>query len=484
MKHIPGIKSEFLRVARALGAGLLVPLQALARPGGGGGFHSGGHSGGFSGGSHGAAGGGHYGGVPYAGTGGSGSPGLMLVILAIFLLFWLLSLYLRRKAAQADLEPAPGEPGLPDRARSGLEQLGQLDPEFSTEGLDQRTIQLADILREAWCAGDMRPARAFVSDGVFCRYTTQLGLMHAAGQRNVMADARILAITVVGVELSAPLEIIQLRVDAEARDCMVPLTATAEQIAADLRHAPKAPYSEIWSLVRRQGTLTKAGPARIGNCPSCGAPLGSGEVIQCQYCHALVNSGAYDWVLAEITQLSAWIPARTGAIPGFHRLQAGDPGLAAEVLQDRVSYLFWKWIEACSKGSAVPLRKCSSAAFQGAIPPCPALHDVAVGGVQVVECLQASEPGGMDRVYAKVFWSGACSPRQTGTFRVQVLQLVRRTGVHSDSSFSALLCHSCGAPLSASDSDCCDHCHAQVATGDQSWILDRVLAESRTDPID
>jgi hypothetical protein len=41
-------------------------------------------------------------------------------------------------------------------------------------------------------------------------------------------------------------------------------------------------------------------------------------------------------------------------------------------------------------------------------------------------------------------------------------------------SFSSLACHACGAPLGASDSDECDHCHAKVATGEQAWVLDDV----------
>jgi hypothetical protein len=51
-----------------------------------------------------------------------------------------------------------------------------------------------------------------------------------------------------------------------------------------------------------------------------------------------------------------------------------------------------------------------------------------------------------------------------------------QAGVMSSPASSALLCPECGAALGASDSDRCDHCHAQVATGAHAWVLAGVVA--------
>jgi hypothetical protein len=447
---------------------------AQARPGGGGGFHGGG-SGGFHGGSHSFSGGGFH----SSGLGGGAMftlPSSCLVTVLVLILVGALLLNIWRRSRQP-AAPAQPRPAAPHVVPANLDALRQQDPGLSAQGLEARTRRMADILREAWCAGDMRPARAFVSDGVFCRFSVQLELMRAHGERNVMADAAVDAVTIVGAERADPFEFVRVRVDAHARDLMVPYAATAEQVAKALHGAANEPYSEIWSLVRCQGAKTKPEHGHVGiSCPSCGAPLGEGEVIQCRYCHALVNSGEFDWVLAEITQLSVWRPAALKEVPGFSRLHAADPGLAVAAMEDRASSLFWKWIEAGAKGSPAPLRKCSTTAFRNAIPAPPALHEVAVGGVDLVACGAAGEPGGMDQAEVKVRWSGAARPGEEGRYLEHVLRLVRRAGVQSKPSFSSLVCHACGAPLTASDSDQCDHCHAEVATGEQSWVLDGVLA--------
>ena len=58
---------------------------------------------------------------------------------------------------------------------------------------------MSEQLRAAWCGGDMRPARPFVSDGVYSRFQVQLALMRGENRRNVMGDARILFTTIEAV---------------------------------------------------------------------------------------------------------------------------------------------------------------------------------------------------------------------------------------------------------------------------------------------
>ena len=223
---------------------------------------------------------------------------------------------------------------------------------------------MSEQLRMAWCAGDMLPARAFASDGVYSRFQVQLALMRQENRHNVMSDARVLFTTIEAVEDAAPLDVVHVRLTAQARDTEVPWTTDAAQIQAALAQAPVTPYTEIWTLIRCSGAQTKPGDfaGRGRACPKCGAPLAGGEMLKCRYCGALVCSGEHDWVLAEITQLEEWRPT-SGRPPGLEALRAVDPAVAGEVLEDRAAYLFWKWIEAGRAQNAAPMRKCASAAL-------------------------------------------------------------------------------------------------------------------------
>jgi hypothetical protein len=238
------------------------------------------------------------------------------------------------------------------------------------------------------------------------------------------------------------------------------------------------PYTEIWSLVRRRGVQSKAAGFPVGRaCPSCGAPLDGGETIKCRYCGTLACSGEHDWVLAEITQLVEWQP-RVPRDVGVEVLRRGDPGIAREVLEDRASYVFWKWVQAGRSGEVSPLRKCASPPLLAS----PNLHleatrgavDVAVGGADLVGC-EPRCPDGFDRVHVEVLWSARFGRDVEPTPCRVVMRLARRTGAVSPLSMTALVCQACGAPLVDSDTTRCDHCGVELSAGDQSWVLDAVL---------
>jgi rRNA maturation endonuclease Nob1 len=453
---------------------LAIPGSALARPGGGGSYHGGSSTGGATGGFHPVAP------TPgYSNTGGSGGslgPLGSLIMLGLLGGVVLLVVVLRarqRKGPRADQLDA-------NAARRTSVSLGALqarDPMLTEQSIVDHVRPMSDQLRGAWCAGNMLPARAFVSDGVYSRFQVQLALMRQENRRNVMSDAQVLFMTIEAVEDAAPLDVVHVRLTAQARDTEVPCTANDAQIQAALAQAPVNPYTEIWTLVRCTGAQTKPGDAQVGAaCPKCGAPLAGGEMLKCRYCGALVCSGEHDWVLAEITQLEEWRP-RGQRAPGLDALRGADPGVAGEVLEDRASYLFWKWVEAGRANRPAPMRKCSTPGLlasgarwewtRGA-------SDVSVGGSDVAQCVVAA-PDGQDHVDVLVKWSARFNGSPSYTPCQTVIRMARKSGVQSKLSMTALVCQACGAPMTDSDNTKCDHCGVELAAGDQAWVLEAVL---------
>ena len=455
---------------------LVAPGAALAaRPGGGGSYRGGGTTGG---GSFGGGGGvTTYGGVSRGtGTGSLGPIGtvVLLAVVGGIVLFVFIAQRRARNAPRADqCDAAAGQ-----RASASLDPLRGRDPQLSEQSVVQHVLPMADMLRNAWCAGDMKPARAFVSDGVYGRFQVQLALMKQENRRNVMGDARVLFTTIEGVEDAAPLDVVHVRLTAQARDTEVPWTANDAQIQQALARAPATPYTEIWTLVRKSGAQSKPGDFPVGRaCPGCGAPLEGGATIKCRYCGALVCSGEHDWVLAEITQLSEWRPTFPRPM-ALGALRAADPGVAAETLEDRAQWVFWKWIEAGRAGQPGPLRKFATAAAlaSGAgIETTRGAVDVAVGGAQVIDVRMAA-PDGCDHVAVRIMWSARFGGQPQPTPCRTIVRLARRTGVQSKLSMTALVCQGCGAPLSENESTKCEHCGAELAAGEGAWVLEGVQA--------
>jgi hypothetical protein len=301
--------------------------------------------------------------------------------------------------------------------------------------------------------------------------------MALENRRNVMSDSRVLSTAIVAVEDAAPLDVVHVRVRAEARDIEVPCHTNETEVRRRLERAKVAPYTEIWSLVRRTGAQSKPAGFTVGtSCPACGAPLARGEIIRCVYCGALVCSGEYDWVLAEITQDVEWRPTAP-VPPGFEALRSRDSAVAREVIEDRASYVFWKWVQAARQRSMTPLHRCATSRWLAAgagLGMAQTAHDVAVGGAELVGC--DIGPDGFELADVKVYWSAQFEGARTYASLQTIVRLLRRSGVQSTPSMTALVCQVCSAPLSESDSPICEHCGAPLTDGAQAWVLDAVIA--------
>jgi tellurite resistance protein/DNA-directed RNA polymerase subunit RPC12/RpoP len=343
---------------------------------------------------------------------------------------------------------------------------------------------MSHVLREAWCAGDMKPARSFVSDGVYSRFAVQLELMRSEGVRNVMRDAKVLYTTLEAVSSYPPLDAVHVRFTASARDTNVAADASPDQIARALAATCESPYTEIWTLVRRQGATTKRPAEDVGRaCPSCGAPFeDAAEMLVCKYCKALVCSGEHDWVLSEITQLEEWRPSSVERVPGLDELRGEDLGAAREALEDRASYVFWKWVEAARRSAFAPLRKCATRDFiddRARLDALAGARDVAVGGADLLLVdVGADEADAVDQVYVRMFWSARFLAQDEPTPMQSILKLVRKSGTVTKLSMTAVVCNTCGAPLQETDSSACEHCRAEVVAGGAAWVLDAIVPPS------
>ncbi|HSP18992.1 MAG TPA: TIM44-like domain-containing protein [Myxococcaceae bacterium] len=362
------------------------------------------------------------------------------------------------------------------------------DPGFDLVVFLDQVKALFLRVQGAWAAGNLAPVRRDLSDATFQRLRVQLALLGSQGVRNVTEDMAVLDLQPVGLERTAAFDTLQVRIRAQARDVDVPLALGAEQARARARGAPLASFTEVWSFVRRPGTRSRSGAApEPGKWPNCGAPFDGGAAGNCTFCGAIVNSGAYDWVLAEITQ---GIEAGTEPVevPGLVSLRAEDPALTLEVLEDRASLIFWAWIEAQSRGEPARMAKLASGEFLSEMSADMAalrgrerarvFLQAAVGSVAV----QRIEPGtALTLAHVEIRWSAqmgvvpaGTSPGTLATLPQRwIFTLARKAGVKTDAArgMATARCGNCGAPLEDSVQPTCDHCGATLNDGAHDWVL-------------
>jgi len=302
---------------------VLVPAGiALARAGGGEGYSGGGGGGG--GGSFGGGGGGDGGAIFFLlmWLFSSHSPwpvkvvALMVVVAMVY--------YGRKKLKFAPGRLGPGSNPLETvfsgpRAASvpaadlsqGLSELKSRDPDFSEQQFEDLASTAFFKIQDGWSKRDLTTAHAFMSPTLYGRFQTQIDQLKASGKVNKMDNLAVGSVEVAEVVHDGGFDYVTARINASAADCMVD-QKTGQVISGSTQAQP---FTEYWTFLRSDQVKTRAGGKALESkqCPNCGAPLQVNALGKCDYCGSEVTSGAFSWVLSEISQASVWRPRKNSA---------------------------------------------------------------------------------------------------------------------------------------------------------------------------
>ncbi len=104
----------------------------------------------------------------------------------------------------------------------------------------------------------MRPVRAFISDGIFERFSLQLAMQQAEGIRNIMEDVQVDSIELAAATATSQFDTLHLRIRASATDYQV-YTETDREVPGTRRAED---FVEYWSFHRRHGARRAVAEAR------------------------------------------------------------------------------------------------------------------------------------------------------------------------------------------------------------------------------
>lgn len=477
-------------------------LNVSARAGGGGSFGGGGHSsGGSFGGGH-SSSAGHYGGSGGIHSGSSNFPWLIflfiskhpvITLLIVVSLLCLVVLAAKTRSSYVTNTIRRSFERQNDEAAAAAENaILKRDPEFSRTALAERISSGFVQIQEAWSGQDMRPVRHLVSDGIFERFSLQLEMMKASGLINRMTSINVMETQIVSIDTDHFFDSVNVMILASACD-----TYINRQNSEILSGIPEPEtFTEFWTLLRRPGAKTSGLPGLFECCcPNCGAPLEKLDRTECASCHAIVNSGDYDWVLTEITQASEWSYRPPRIIAGIETLQTTDPTFDPWHIEDRTSVIFYRFIAAQFFADSRYLVKLANSGFmhhykEFLIPLNNGRHryyaDAAIGGVELIDVINASGTEAYDRLRVKISWSGHQAeeivpglikpePELSTIFCQEFILSRKKDAKSSDKNIlSSVHCPGCGAPEVRSDKPYCEYCHTPLNDGSRDWVLDDI----------
>lgn len=374
------------------------------------------------------------------------------------------------------------------------------DPAFDAPILLDRVRRAFVKIQYAWSKQDLSDVRPFISDAVYERFSLQFDEQRLLGYRNEMRDVVVRRAHIAHAASGNVFDEISIRIEASAADRNVDLHTGQPIRGSDA----SGDFIEVWSFLRRRGAKTHPEKPGLmeGNCPNCGGPIEMNQAANCGYCGALLRSGQYDWVLAEITQQYEWEPRHTRDVAGLMTLRQRDPDFNEQEIEDRTSVIFWRLAAAERSRSAEPLRKVALTSFADDFAAAMQSRqeenhsyqgERAVGSVTLRGIVPAGVEAGqvtavardMDLALVLVRWQGHSFTQRRGQLPkrgakssvVNTLFVLARSATaktNADLSIASAHCPSCGSPEVGGSGGSCQHCGTPLNQGDQQWALAEV----------
>jgi len=317
----------------------------------------GGAGGGSGGGSGGGGGGGYTGGGGSIGSGSnsggnSGDIGLVDSIIGFVLLAFMLYImlfvvpkikrFIQKRFSEG--KDAVNNSYLQMRFVKNVKGLGW---NFDLKEFNEKVETSFIKLQNAWSNKRLSPIRQFISDGMYRRLKVQIDLMNLLKQRNEISDIKIISITPLEAEKDGNLDTITVKIKASMKDRFI------SEKKPELNSTSRDEFVEYWTYVKMHGSVSTSNLFESTKCPSCGAPYPEemGEAAVCEYCKTVLNTGEYDWVLAEITQEDAWkettvIRENFKTYSHWNTVQEIMPDISHQYLEDVASNAFLQIIAA------------------------------------------------------------------------------------------------------------------------------------------
>lgn len=355
---------------------------------------------------------------------------------------------------------------------SVLDQIKRTDPEFSPDLFMTKSQTIVERLQKAWSDNDMMSVRNYVSQGVYNRFRLQLQLMmEEENVRNVLSDFKVMKVSVIDVSISKNYQTLHVKMFSCAKDATVAANASVDDINSALGKKSKEAFYEIYSFTRKLGVKTNTSRDWLkGECPNCGyVPDNFSQSNKCESCGSIYNSGEYDWVLSEITQSEEWEETSASEIEGLSELEGSNMSVNRELIEDRASYLFWRWIYSRVKGSSAPLARDASPdildSISGRKEP---LFNTAVGAVDL---LSVRTEGADAYADVRVEWSTAEAKDAEPYHHEHTFTLMMPIAQKNPYGLADHSCNSCGGPLPESDAVKCSYCGSELPVTVTDWLL-------------
>jgi ribosomal protein L37AE/L43A len=378
----------------------------------------------------------------------------------------------------------------PNAQNQGLEKYKAANPHFDESKFKTKVHTAFTQIQQAWAEKDLANIRRYISDGMYQRLNTQIKMMDLLDQRNELSKIDIKGIYIDKVLQEGNFDVIHVAIHAGISDKFI------SGKYKNLNSGGYEEFVEYWSFIQKQGIESKD-MYSVLSCLNCGAelPTKAGEISKCEHCGTLTNSGAYDWILTEITQADDYITS-TPLNDLSHNLNEriseiahDNEDFSTQIIEDKVSNGYLQIETARVYKKPEMMRRFVSddvyntLSLQFETDPKFVYNRIFLSDVTVIGALQQGEKNVLAISVKSAFQRVSINENKLTIIDPQIVTQTKVVLFSRDikaninkGSLYAHQCPSCGAPIGDTTDMNCGYCGALLNSTENEWIITGILS--------
>lgn len=345
------------------------------------------------------------------------------------------------------------------------------DPAFRRKFTD-KVEKAFVILQNNWSNRNLDKNSNFLADGIYEKIKLQIDAMVREHELDIMKDIFIDRTYITKIETGSNYDSMYVVIDGTAINYRIDDRTKKVKDGNPKKHER---FTEIWCFMRRVGakTLNRKGLLE-GHCPNCGTSIEGSRLSICPTCNSFLLSGQHDWVLTSITQASQWKRNHNIRVRGLRAILSKDPYFNIQNIEDRISGMFWRMVEATKTKKSDYIKKISTDSFidkfvnQPELITFPVVTKPTIGSIDIIGIIASYS--GYSTILIKVVWSGS----EQIINSIFVIKRSEQAQTNINQFFSSFHCPNCGAPETQNQKNTCEYCNTVVNDLNKDWMLDNV----------
>ncbi len=362
---------------------------------------------------------------------------------------------------------------------------GQDEFEMRNKSFDKKKfiekVQIAfNMIYKSLEEKDINLIQKFVSNSVLQRYKSQIEMMTKVRANFTFKNLVIDKIVIDEYESEPDYDIIHVGIMArvDVNYYSIPYE--------NLNYFDKERFVEYFSFIRKRGS--KDGDIYTNNnCPNCGSLLdNTNDISKCSYCHSIITSGEYDWILAEITQADDYLYNRSAKrdfriYEKLDKLSKINSDFSVQKIEDKISNGYIQILYALANNRLPTIERFVEDSLYAKLNK--QLKDFLytkfyINHLTLIDIYEENSYNYLD-LKVKISYQRAKIEEEkieiideTLRKKMEVIRIKRKQNSFiPKGELYSFSCPSCGSPLSSTSTSTCSYCHVDLKNPEHEWII-------------